>query len=949
LAREVAQIGAVLGRDFAYPLLRDIAERDEPALQASLDRLAEADLLFVEGAPPQANYRFKHALIQDAAYDSLLKSRRQALHRRAAEIQCSHPERAMAVPEVIAHHFTEAGLDDLAIEWWGKAGDQALRRSAFQEAIAHLGKAIAMADKAGGMSRLGEAVTAQSRPDIRAKFAQALMITEGPTAAATQAALDRADGTSAVQLEETEQLTTFYGRFMRAMISGRYPAALAIAEGGLREGEVSNRKQLVANAHRWIGFAEFNLGSFAAARAHLEHALKLDDQRWAEAQRVAIGYDHLVAVHCLLSLPLAALGEVEAAARHAALGLQRAQELAQPFGVATAYTLDLVRLWLTNRPKDALHVAEASGAIMSAKGIGAWDPHARLHGSWASGRLSDPIAGAKALREAWGQARQRAARTYDANAPIMLADLAVSAGDAEEALRCVAEALEIVAAQSAGNLLAPLHRIRGEALALRDTAQAEEAFQESIRIAGEQGARTFALQAALPLAKLYQSTARPVEAHAVLSNALEGFSPMPEMPEIAEAQALLAALAETDEVRTEIEQRRRRIGLQMSYSQDLMWSKGFAAEETGAAFARVSEFAQPSQDTRARLVAYYAQCLRGIMRGEYCQAREIAEIFLREAEAGGRDTEAGAARRMLGLALLNQGELKTARSTLERALRDSAPQRDGETHFLFDWDTDGEASAAAYLALAGWHLGEVELARQLIQRAIRRAEKLGHVATIANVLFFKTLLESRRNDASATRLAADALLGLAKEHGIKTFAEIGQVYANWAHGRLADREAGAVGLRQALAANIAQGEKGGAPWLHGLLAELEAPTRGPDYALTLIDQGLATAHEIGQRSTEPHLHRLRGEMLLRGNPADPVPAEEAFQTAIAIARQQGARSYELFASLALAKLYQSTSRPADARAALAPALEGFSPTPEMPEVAEAQALLGELSNPSLIG
>ena len=149
-AREVAQVGAVLGRDFVYALLRDVAGLDEPLFKPSLDRLTEADLLFVEGAPPEANYRFKHALIQDAAYDSLLKSRRQALHRRAAE---ALREAERAEPEVIAHHFTEAGLDDLAIEWWGKAGDQALRRSAFQEAIAHLGKAIAMADNAGARSR----------------------------------------------------------------------------------------------------------------------------------------------------------------------------------------------------------------------------------------------------------------------------------------------------------------------------------------------------------------------------------------------------------------------------------------------------------------------------------------------------------------------------------------------------------------------------------------------------------------------------------------------------------------------------------------------------------------------------------------------------------------------------------------------------------------------------
>ena len=166
-AREIAQIGAVLGREFllcaAAATCRDAAGYDELRLQAALDRLAEADILFVEGAGPQANYRFKHALIQDAAYESLLKSRRQALHRRAAEV-LRDAERAAAEPEAIAHHFTEAGLDDLAIEWWGKAGDQALRRSAFQEAIAHLGKAIAMADRAGATARRAPGGSAAVEP-----------------------------------------------------------------------------------------------------------------------------------------------------------------------------------------------------------------------------------------------------------------------------------------------------------------------------------------------------------------------------------------------------------------------------------------------------------------------------------------------------------------------------------------------------------------------------------------------------------------------------------------------------------------------------------------------------------------------------------------------------------------------------------------------------------------
>ena len=128
------------------------------------------------------------------------------------------------------------------------------------------------------------------------------------------------------------------------------------------------------------------------------------------------------------------------------------------------------------------------------------------------------------------------------------------------------------------------------------------------------------------------------------------------------------------------------------------------------------------------------------------------------------------------------------------------------------------------------------------------------------------------------------------------------------------------------------------PSFYGLLAELEV-MQGPDSALTLIDEGLTIAEETGEHFTDPYLHRLRGDILLKRDPTNPAPAEEAFQTAIAIAKQQGARSYELLASLSLAKLYQSTGRLADAHAVLAPALEGFSPTPEMPEIAEAQALL----------
>jgi predicted ATPase len=142
-AKEVAQIGAVIGRDFSYPLLRAVSDLEDRSLQAALDRLAEADILLVQGLPPEADYRFKHALILDAAYENLLKSRRQVWHRRVAEeLRDNITASAAPEPELLAHHFNQAGMTEEAIEWWGKAGLQSLERSALVEAVEQLTRAL---------------------------------------------------------------------------------------------------------------------------------------------------------------------------------------------------------------------------------------------------------------------------------------------------------------------------------------------------------------------------------------------------------------------------------------------------------------------------------------------------------------------------------------------------------------------------------------------------------------------------------------------------------------------------------------------------------------------------------------------------------------------------------------------------------------------------------------
>jgi predicted ATPase len=142
-AREVAQIGSVIGPDFSYALIRTVAGLGDAALQTALERLAEADLLLVQDVPPESNYRFKHALIQDAAYENLLKSRRQVLHRRIGEaLRDKFAATATSEPELLAHHFTQAGMNEAAVEWWGKAGQRSLERSALVEAANKFTRAL---------------------------------------------------------------------------------------------------------------------------------------------------------------------------------------------------------------------------------------------------------------------------------------------------------------------------------------------------------------------------------------------------------------------------------------------------------------------------------------------------------------------------------------------------------------------------------------------------------------------------------------------------------------------------------------------------------------------------------------------------------------------------------------------------------------------------------------
>jgi predicted ATPase len=255
---------------------------------------------------------------------------------------------------------------------------------------------------------------------------------------------------------------------------------------------------------------------------------------------------------------------------------------------------------------------------------------------------------------------------------------------------------------------------------------------------------------------------------------------------------------------------------------------------------------------------------------------------------------------------------------------------------------EAQGGSALTVTLTKWHLGEVGPARALIEEAVAHAIETDHVPTLVNTYFFKALLDIVRGDPGAARRVAEIVVKLSQENGLTFYAALGALASAWASARLDGRDPGATELRQALVAYTDQGNKHFVPFFQGLLAEIEAQDDA-EAALSRIDEALALACETGERWSDAFLYRLRGEILLKRDPANTAPAEDALLTAIAIAQQQKARSFELRAALSLARLYQSSNRAADAHAALAPALEGFLPTPEFPEIEQAQALLAALA------
>jgi class 3 adenylate cyclase/predicted ATPase len=542
--KEIAQIGAAIGREFSYPVLRAVAGRDEAALRAALAQLEEAELLLCAGTAPDARYAFKHALVQDAAYETLLKSRRQILHRRIADaLRDQFAATAAAEPEVVAYHLTQAGLDEPATEWWGKAGDQAVRRSAFKEAASHFGKAIELADKlAAAASSPSRGISRGNRLRLQISLGNALIWAKGYQAPETSAAFARARELASRVEDPSERFSAYWGLWNGHGTRGEAAPMRDIAELFLREATARPDCPEAPVAHRVSGVTCLYFGDFAAAHEHFQKALALYD--WARHGDLTnrFGTDPRANPEVFDAIALWFLGRIDEALPLAGRALADAEASAHIPTMAFVLSYRALLGLFRRHPEAIAADSQALAAIVSEYDLAAilagLAAFFRGWANWSCAAGEAPLAemqtGIAIQREhdcLWLLPPQEAA----------LAEAEAVAGEIDAGLKRLEDALAEAKRSGAHWYEAEMHRIRAEILLKRDPADlapAAQALQTAIAIAQHQKARSLELRAALALAKLYRSTGREGDALAVLAPAVEGFPPTEQFPELTEAQTL---------------------------------------------------------------------------------------------------------------------------------------------------------------------------------------------------------------------------------------------------------------------------------------------------------------------------------------------------------------------------------------------------------------------------
>jgi predicted ATPase len=546
----LAQLGATLGREFSYELLQAVSPWDEGTLQRGLHQLVEAEFLYQQGLPPQAMYRFKHALIQDAAYQSLLRSARQQYHQRIAQVlEAQFSNICETQPELLAHHYTEAGLVTQAIPYWQQAGQQAIQRSANLEAAQHLTKGLEL------LAMLPETpARIQQELDLQIALGPALIASIGRGSVEVQRVYRRADELCQQVGDTPQRFQVLWGLFYFYLIRAEHLKAQELGE------------QLRSFAQRWqdracelqacwaLGATAWFLGELPAARAHLEAGLRLYEPQQHRGHAVLYSGDPGVFCGAYRAFVLWALGYADQALHQSQQALALARQVAHPYTLAGGLNMVAWLHQFRREAQDSQAAAEVAIALADEQGFPNWFAMAKSIQGWAVAAQGQQTEGLTQMRQGLAAWQATESEVWRPNMLGRMTEACAETKQVDEGLDLVTEALEIVQRNGERLWEAELHRLRGELLLRQDTVvvetysrlpqatEAEACFQQALDIARRQQAKSWELRAAMSLSRLWQQQGKPDAARHLLAESYGWFTEGFDTADLQEAKALLVAL-----------------------------------------------------------------------------------------------------------------------------------------------------------------------------------------------------------------------------------------------------------------------------------------------------------------------------------------------------------------------------------------------------------------------
>ena len=500
--KEIGQIGAAIGREFSYSLMRELVGRDETALKHALAKLEQAELVFRRGEPPEAIYSFKHALVRDAAYESLLKSRRQQLHGQIARtMEEKFPDIVVSQPEIVAHHFTEAGLVEPAIDYWLKAGNLALSRSA-NAAVGHLKQGL-------------KQIPNIDDPMLRNKWELLLQTSLGNSLRATKGwSTDSVKHayTRALQLCKESGLDehTFpavFGLWTWNFVRAALGEAQALAEHLLNTAENVDDSVYKVLAHEALGFTLFAQGKFAAAHAELERSISLCEDSEAAAYLDLSAQDPRVHVRLYDGMALWLLGYPDQALRICAEARRYADASQHPFSEAMARTISLRVHQFRGEAAVVAGQANAAIALCEEHEFVHYLAMALILRGWASAQQGEFEKGIAEIQEGLEKERATGALLFESYSLGLLADACIKNERYGQALDFLDQAqLRLDEENSERFYAAEIYRLLGETYlrSHQDLDQAEHFFSKGLKVAREQKAKSLELRLCVSIYDLYE-------------------------------------------------------------------------------------------------------------------------------------------------------------------------------------------------------------------------------------------------------------------------------------------------------------------------------------------------------------------------------------------------------------------------------------------------------------